>query len=110
MDLFYTAEWMKKQEQQRKQQPLIELRMTPGDKTHNEYILTMEGRVIERFDLKERGPGEIFMASVTHGEHVFDQETDPEETNQVCFRNQNGIMLEAECRGWLGNSFIIKHK
>ena len=43
MDLFYTAEWMGKQEQQQKQQPLTELKMIPGDKTRDEYILTREG-------------------------------------------------------------------
>ena len=110
MDLFYTAEWMGKQEQQRKQQPLTELRMTPGDETRDEYILTRKGEEIARLDLKERGPGEVFKARVTHDEHVFYLETDPEETNWVRFRNRNGNMLEVECRGWLGNSFIFKHE
>ena len=52
MDLFYTAEWMGQQEQQQKQQPLTELKMIPGDKTRDEYILTMEGEEITRIDLK----------------------------------------------------------
>ena len=110
MDLFYTAEWMGKQEQQQKRQHLTELRMTPGDEKRDEYILTREGEEIARLDLKERGPGEVFKVRVTHDEHVFYQETDPEETNRIRFRNRNGNMLEVECRGWLGNSFIFKHE
>ena len=101
---------MGKQEQQRKKQPLTEFRMTPGDETRDEYILTREGEEIACLDLKERGPGEVFKSRVTHDEHVFYQETDPEETNRVRFRNRNGNILVAECRGWLGNSFIFKHE
>ena len=110
MDLFYTAEWMGKQEKQRKQQPLTELRMTPWDETCDEYVLTREGEEIARLDLKGRGPGEVFKARVTHDEHVFYQETDPEETNRVRFRNRNGNMLEVEYRCWFGISFIFKYE
>ena len=110
MDLFYTAEWMAKQKQQRKQQPLTELRITPGDETRDEYILTREGEEIALLDLKERGPGEVFKARVTLDGHVFYLESDPKETNRIRFRNQNGNMLEVECRGWFGNSFIFKHE
>ena len=99
MDLFYTAEWMGKQEQQQKQQPLTELKMIPGDKTRDEYILTREGEEIVRVDLKKRGPGEVFKARVTHDEFEFYLETDSEDSNQVRFRNQNGNILEVECRG-----------
>ena len=110
MDLFWMAEWMGQQEQQRKQRPLTELRMTLGDETRDEYILARAGEEIARLDLKERGPGEVFKARVTHDDFEFYLETDSEDSNQVRFRNQNGNILEVECRGWLGNSFVFKYE
>ncbi len=75
MDLFYTLGWMEKHGQQQKQQPLTEFRMFPSDETRNMYIMTRGREEIARFDLKERGPGEVFKSKVTQNGNVFFLET-----------------------------------
>ena len=85
------------------------MQIRPVDEARNEYLLTKEEEEIAYFDLKERGAGKVFKASVKAGHNDYTLQIDPKDSNRLHF-SQVDSLLEAEFRGWLVNKFIIMHE
>ena len=109
MDLFYTAEWMARQDQDHSLHMQKKLKLKPVEE---------DGTVFKMFDgdtekaqigLHDRNPGEVIKARIHSDGNTFNIIDDSEDSNSIQLRG-NGTVLEANCRGWLGYRICLKHE
>jgi hypothetical protein len=109
MDLFYTAEWMARQEQEQTQSVLKKLKLQPVQEDRNVFIMTEGDSEKARIDLHDRNPGEVFKALIRDNGNTFNIIDDSEDSSRIQLRG-NGVVLEAKCLGWLRQRICMKHE
>ena len=100
MDLFYTAEWMARQDQEQTPPVLKKLKIHPVQEDRNVFIMTEGDSEKARIDLHDRNPGEVFKAFIRDNGNTFNIIDDSEDSSSIQLRGE-GTLLEAQCRGWL---------
>ena len=103
MDLFYTAEWMSRQDEEHTLPVLKKLKLHPVQEDRNVFIMTEGDLEKARIDLHDRKPGEVFKARIRSNGNTFNIIDDSEDSSSIQLRG-NGTVLEANCRGWLAGS------
>ena len=109
MDLFYTAEWMARQDQEQNLPLLKRLKLQPVQDDRSVYVLFDDDTEKARIDLNDRNPGEVFKARIRENANTFTIKDDSDDSSRIQLR-ANGTLLEAECRGWLGHCICLKHE
>ena len=109
MDLFYTAEWMARQEQEQNLPVLNKLKLLPVQGERTVFILKEGDTEKARIDLHDRNPGEVFKAFIRDNGNRFNINVDSEDSKRIHMRGE-GTLLEAQCHGWLRQRMCIKHE
>jgi len=109
MDLFYTAEWMARQDQEQNLPVLKKLKLQPVQEDRNVFIMTEGDSEKARIDLHDRNPGEVFKAFIRDNGNTFNINDDSEDSKRIHMRGE-GTLLEAQCRGWLRQRMCINHE
>ena len=100
MDLFYTAEWMARQDQEQTLPVLKKFKLHPVQEDRNVFIITEGDSEKARIDLHDRNPGEVFRAFIRENGNTFDINVDSEDSKRIQLKGE-GTLLEAQCLGWL---------
>ena len=109
MDLFYTAEWMARQDQEQSLPVLKKLKLQPVQEDRKVFIMTEGDSEKARIDLHDRNPGEVFKAFIRDNGNTFNIIDDSEDSSSIQLRG-NGTVMEAKCRGWLSHRICLKHE
>ena len=109
MDLFYTAEWMARQDQEHTLPVLKKLKLHPVQEDPNVFIMTEGDSEKARIDLHDRNPGEVFRAFIRENGNTFDINVDSEDSKRIQLKGE-GTLLEAQCLGWLRQRICMKHE
>ena len=109
MDLFYTAEWMARQDQEQSLPVLKKLKLQPVQEDRTVFVLIEGDTEKARNDLHDRNPGEVFKARIRSNGNTFNIIDDSEDSSRIQLRG-NGTVMEANCRGWLGHRICLKHE
>ena len=109
MDLFYTAEWMARQEQDHSLPMPKKIKLKPFEEEGT--VFKMFDGVIEKaqINLHYRNPGEVFKARIRYNGNTFNFIDDSEDSSRIQLLGK-GTVLEANCRGWLGHRICLKHE
>ena len=98
MDLFYTAEWMARQDQEQNLPLLKRLKLQPVQDDRSVYVLFDDDTEKARVDLNDRNPGEVFKARIQENANTFTLKDDSDDSSRIQMRG-HGTLLEDECRG-----------
>ncbi|MFL2774059.1 MAG: hypothetical protein ACJ0DH_10965 [bacterium] len=109
MDLFYTAEWMAKQEQDHSLPMHKKLNLQPFEEEGTVFKMYDGDTEKAQIDLHDRNPGEVFKARILSNGNTFKIIDDSEDSSKIQLWG-NGTVLEANCRGWLGHRICLKHE
>ena len=109
MDLFYTAEWMARQDQEQSLPVLKKLKLQPVQEDRTVFVLIEGDTEKARIDLHDRNPGEVFKALIRDNGNTFNIIDDSEDSSSIQLRGE-GTLLEAQCRGWLRQRMCMKHE
>ena len=109
MDLFYTAEWMARQDQEQSLPVLKKLKLQPVQEDRTVFVLIEGDTEKARIDLHDRNPGEVFKAFIRDNGNTFNIIDDSEDSSSIQLRGE-GTLLEAQCRGWLRQRICMKHE
>ena len=109
MDLFYTAEWMARQDQEQSLPVLKKLKLQPVQGDRAVFVLIEGDTEKARIDLHDRNPGEVFKAFIRDNGNTFNIIDDSEDSSSIQLRGE-GTLLEAQCRGWLRQRICMKHE
>ena len=109
MDLFYTAEWMARQEQDHSLPMQKKLKLKPVEEDGTVFKMFDGDTEKALIDLHDRNPGEVFKARIRNNGNTFNIIDDSEDSSSIHLRG-NGTVLEANCRGWLGHRICLKHE
>ena len=71
MDLFYTAEWMARMDQDQNLPLLKRLILKPVQDERTFYVLFDDDTEKARIDLNDRNPGEVFKARIRENANTF---------------------------------------
>ena len=83
MDLFYTAEWMARQDQEQTLPVLKKFKLHPVQEDRNVFIITEGDSEKARIDLHDRNPGEVFRAFIRENGNTFDINVDSEDSKRI---------------------------
>ena len=83
MDLFYTAEWMARQEQEQTQSVLKKLKLQPVQEDRTVFVLIEGDTEKARIDLHDRNPGEVFKALIRNNGNTFNIIDDSEDSSSI---------------------------
>ena len=83
MDLFYTAEWMARQDQEHTLPVLKKLKLHPVQEDPNVFIMTEGDSEKARIDLHDRNPGEVFKAFIRDNGNTFNIIDDSEDSSSI---------------------------
>ena len=109
MDLFYTAEWMARQEQDHSLPIQKKLKLKPVEEEGTVFKMFDGDTEKAQIDLHDRNPGEVFKARIRNNGNTFNMIDHSKDSNSIQLRG-NGTVLEANCRGWLGHRICLKHE
>ena len=109
MDLFYTAEWMARQDQDHSLPMHQKLKLQPVEEDGTVFKMFDGDTEKAQIDLHDRNPGEVFEASIHNNGNTFNIIDDSEDSSRIQLRG-NGTVMEANCRGWLGHRICLKHE
>ena len=109
MDLFYTAEWMARQDQDHSLPMQKKFKLKPVEEEGTVFKMFDGDTEKAQIDLHDRIPGEVFKACICINENTFNIIDDSEDSSSIQLRG-NGTLLEANCRGWLGHRIYLKHE
>ena len=98
MDLFYTAEWMARQDQDNSLPMHKKLKLKPVEEDGT--VFKMFDRDMEKalIDSHDRNPGELFKALIRNNGNTFNTIDDSEDSSRIQLRG-NETVMEAKCRG-----------
>lgn len=109
MDIFFSAEWMARQYQEKTPPVLKKLKIHPVQGERAVFVLIEGDTENVRIDLNDRNPAEIFRAIIHDNGKIFEINVDPEDSKRIQMRGE-GTLLEGECRGWLRQKICINHE
>ena len=109
MDLFYTAEWMARQDQDHSLPMHKKLKLKPVEEDGTVFKMFDGDTEKALIDLHDRNPGEVFKARIRDNGNTFNIIDDSEDSSSIQLRG-NGTVMEANCRGWLGHRICLKHE
>ena len=109
MDLFYTAEWMARQDQDHSLPMQKKLKLKPVEEDDTVLKMFYGDTEKAQIDLHDRNPGEVFKARIRSNGKTFNIIYDSEDSSRIQLRG-NWTVLEAKCRGWLGHRICLKHE
>ena len=86
MDLFYTAEWMARQDQDHSMPMQKKLKLKPVEEEGS--VFKMFDRDTEKalIDLHDRNPGEVFKGRIRNNGNTFNIIDDSENSSSIQFR------------------------
>ncbi len=109
MDLFYTAEWMARQDQDHSLPMQKKLKLKPVEEDGTVFKMFDGDTEKAQIDLHDRNPGEVFKARIRCNGNTFNIIDDSEDSSSIQLRGE-GTLLEAQCRGWLRQRICMKHE
>ena len=109
MDLFSTAEWMARQDQDHSLPMQKKLKLKPVEEDGTVFKMFDGDTEKALIDLHDRNPGEVFKARIRDNGNTFNIIDDSENSSRIQLCG-NGTVLEANCRGWLGHRICMKHE
>ena len=83
MDLFYTAEWMDRQDQKQTLPVLKKLKIHPVQGDRTVFVLIEGDTEKARIDLHDRNPGEVFKAFIRDNGNTFNIIDDSEDSSSI---------------------------
>ena len=96
MDLFYTAEWMARQDQDHSLPMQKKLKLKPVEEEGTVFKMFDGDKEKAKIDLHDRNPGEVFKARIPSNGNTFNIIDDSEDSSRIQLRG-NGTVLEANC-------------
>ena len=109
MDLFYTAEWMARQDQDHSLPMHQKLKLQPVEEDGTVFKMFDGDTEKAQIDLHDRSPEEVFKARIRSDGNTFNIIDDSEDSSRIQLRG-NRRVLEANCRGRLGHRIYLKHE
>ena len=109
MDLFYTAEWMARQDQDHSLPMQKKLKLKPAEEEGTVFKMFDGDTEKAQIDLHDRNPGEVFKARIRCNANTLYIIDDSEDTSSIQLRG-SGTVLEANYHGWLGHRICLKHE
>ena len=101
MDLFYTAEWMARQDQDHSLPMQKKLKLKPVEEERTVFKMFDGDTEKAQIDLHDRNPGEVFKARIRSNGNTFNIIDDSEDSSRIQLRG-NGTVLEATAvAGWV---------
>ena len=98
MDLFYTAEWMARQDQDHSLPMQKKLKLQPIEEDGTVFKMFDGDTEKAQIDLHDRNPGELFKALIRNNGNTFNTIDDSEDSSRIQLRG-NETVMEAKCRG-----------